>query len=321
MFCCILLTDNQIDSNKTRAMFTNSKIMDIYYLVDEFCKEFDQSMKKGQIESTEAKKSRNRTNKLSISEMITILILFHSSGYRCFKHFYKGYVQKHLTHLFPETLSYHRFVALQPRTVLPMTLFLKLLRKGEVTGISFIDSTRIAVCHNKRIGRNKVFRGIAKIGKSTMGWFFGFKLHVVINDKGEIINFMVTPANVDDREPLKSKNFIKDLAGKIFGDKGYVSKALFENLFIDGIQLITTIKDNMKNTLMPLADKIMLRKRSVIETVNDQLKNICQVEHSRHRSFNNFFSNLMAGLITYSFFDKKPAIKHHKLKTNQLAIF
>jgi len=192
---------------------------------------------------------------------------------------------------------------------------------GVGTGISFIDSTPIRVCKNKGIKRNKVFKDMATVGKSTMGYFFGFKLHIVINDKGELLNFVITQGNVDDREPLKNKNFINSLKGKLYADKGYISKELTSVLFMDGLHLITSIRNNMKNTLMELKDKIMLRKRSVIETVNDELKNMCQVEHSRHRSFNNFITNLISGLIAYSFFPKKPAIKFEAVETNQVSIF
>jgi hypothetical protein len=154
-----------------------------------------------------------------------------------------------------------------------------------------------------------------------MGYFFGFKLHIVINDKSEILNFAITQGNVDDREPLKNKNFIKVLKGKLYADKGSLSKTLTEILFLDGLHLITSIRNNMKNTLMELKDKILLRKRSVIETVNDELKNICQVEHSRHSSFANFITNLISGLIAYSFFPKKPAIKYEAAQTTQIALF
>ena len=145
-------------------------------------------------------------------------------------------------------------------------------------------------------------------GKTTIGWFFGFKLHIVINDKGEILDFVITQANIDDREPLKNKRFHKKVFGKIFADKGYISKDLFDNLFVDGIHLITKIKKNMKNSLMLMSDKIYLRKRAIIENVNDQLKNICQIEHTRHRSFENFIGNMVSGLIAYNFLPKKPSL-------------
>lgn len=154
-----------------------------------------------------------------------------------------------------------------------------------------------------------------------MGYFYGFKLHFTINDKGEILSFVITPGNTDDREPLKNPKFLEAIKGKLYADKGYVSKKLTEVLFVDGLHLITHIRNNMKNVLMEMKDKILLRKRSVIETINDELKNICSIEHSRHRSFENFITNLIAGLIAYSFFEKKPSIKYPKMKSNQMMLF
>lgn len=284
--------------------FTDSKITEIYYLADNFCKEFDSN-----ISTKTLGKAHKRPPTLIHSEVISIMILFHDRGYKCMKHFYIQYVQVHLQHLFPKTVSYNRFVELMKAVNLHFSIFIKTLCLGESTGISYIDSTPIRVCKNKRISRNKVFDGIAQLGKSTMGYFYGFKLHLVINEKGELLNFVITPGNVDDREPLKNKRFIKTIKGKLYGDKGYVSAPLAQLLSIDGIQLITGIRNNMKNCLMEMSDKILLRKRSIIETINDVLKNTCQVEHSRHRCFDNFISNLLAGIATYCFLPKKPTIK------------
>lgn len=296
-------------------------LVEIYYLADEFCKEFDKMLKTRQIDENSGKKRRNKPAKLNNAEVITILILFHLGGFRNLKHFYINYVQKHLKQDFPKTVSYNRFVELQQKALFPMTIFLKTLRMGNSTGISFIDSTPIRVCKNKRIYRHKVFKDMAQLGKSTVGYFYGFKLHLVVNDKGEILNFVITPANVDDRAPLKDKNFIKNLAGKLFADKGYLSKKLTELLFVNGIHLITGLRNNMKNQLMSMSDKIMLRKRSIIETINDELKNICQIEHSRHRSFSNFLTNLISGLLAYSFLPKKPSIKYETTNSTQLTLF
>ena len=143
----------------------------------------------------------------------------------------------------------------------------------------------------------------------------------MVNDKGELLSVLITPGNTEYSEPLKNQSVIKALKGKLYADKVYISQTLTRVLFLDGLHLITSIRNNMKNVLMELKDKILLRKRSVIETINDELKNICQVEHSRHRSFNNFVTNLIAGLIAYSFFDKKPAIKYQPVESNQLAVF
>ncbi len=199
-----------------------------------------------------------------------------------------------------------------------MTIFAKTCCLGKCTGISFVDSTPIQVCKSKRISRNKVFKNIATTGKSTIGWFHGFKLHIIINDKGEILSFAITQANVNDRDPLKNEGFLKNIFGKLFADKGYIGAKLAELLFLDGIELITNIRNNMKNSPMSMSDKILLRKRSVIETVNDELKNVCQVEHSRHRSPVNFFTNLIAGIIAYHFLPKKPAIRYDRVQINQL---
>lgn len=298
-------------------MIYYNKITEIFCLVDEFCQQFTPFLQKHSL----GNKSK-RPPTMSQSEIITIMIAFHLSGFRCFKHFYVFYVQKHMLQEFPQTVSYNRFTELMQSNILPLTMFLKTCCMGSCTGISFVDSTPVRVCKNKRIKNNKVFKDIAKVGKSTMGWFYAFKLHIIINDKGEILSFTITAANVDDREPLKNESFLKDIFGKLFADKGYISKKLENILFVDGVHLITQLRNNMKNSIMTLSDKIHLRKRSVIETVNDELKNMCQIEHSRHRSVGNFLTNLIAGLIAYSFFDKKPSLKYQNpLNTNQITLF
>lgn len=297
-------------------MITYDKVTDIFCIVDEFCKNFEKNTKNFIIG-----KASRRPATMSNSEIISILLLFQISGFKCFKHYYIFYVQRHMNKDFPKTVSYNRFVELSQTVIMPLTMFLKTCCSGSCTGISFVDSTPIRVCKNKRIKANKVFKGTAEIGKSTMGWFYGFKLHLIINDRGEILNFLISQGNMDDREPLKKESFLKKIFGKLFGDKGYISKQLFEILFIDGIHLVTGIRNKMKNSLMSMNDKIMLRKRSVIETVNDELKNICQIEDSRHRSFINVIVNILAGLAAYSFFPKKPSIKYQTVKTNQLYAF
>ena len=296
--------------------FTEDKITEIFSLTDEFCLEFQNSIE-GHLLGNSTKKKPI----MSQSEVICILIIFHGMQHKNIKHFYLNYVQKHLIHLFPNTVSYNRFVELSQQVILPMTMFLKMQCLGECTGITYVDSTPIRVCNKKRIKRNKVFKDIAAVGKSTMGWFYGFKLHLIVNEKGDILNFVITQGNVDDRAPLNDSKFLSKIKGKLYGDKGYISAKLTQLLFVDGVQLITGIRDKMKNCLLELKDKILLRKRSIIETINDELKNICQVEHSRHRSFENFISNLISGLIAYSFFPKKPAIRFDVEDTNQIALF
>ncbi len=278
-------------------------ILPVFCDIDDFCLLFEAAWQRQQLAA--APRQRHRPSSLALSEVMTLIVLFHASGYRNFKTFYTDYACKHLLWAFPRLTSYNRFVELMPSALVPLCCDLH-RRRGECSGISFVDSTTIAVCHNRRIPSHKVFANLAARGKNSVDWFFGFKLHLVINDVGELLAVRLTPGNIDDRTPVP--NLARDLFGKLFGDKGYISQKLFESLFADDVQLITKLKTNMKNKLMPMFDKIMTRKRAIIESVNDQLKNISNIEHTRHRSVANFFVNLMAGLVAYTFREKKPSL-------------
>jgi len=282
----------------------------LYSQVDDFWKIFRGEWERHLIDSGKAK--RGPEPELSISEMMTIVILFHQSNFRIFKHFY-GYICDHFGSYFPKLICYQRFVQTMKGLFIPLFAYLLHLN-GTVTGIAFIDSTSIAVCHNKRIPRNKVFKNLAKRGKTTTGWFYGFKLHLIINDKGEILAFQLTPGNVSDVSMVETLS--KGIIGKLFGDKGYISAELGKKLFERGLQLFTTIKSNMKQKLMSLRDKLLLRKRSIIETVNDQLKNISQIEHTRHRSPQNFLINLLSGIAAYGLQPKKPSLKLDQIESS-----
>lgn len=285
-------------------------LVEIFVHVDDFCKEFEpkwhqQLLGNGIIQ-------RKRAKSLSQSEIMTILIHFHQSQYRNFKSYYCKHVRKHLRSEFPNLVSYQRFVEYIPTMLVPLAVYLKTCCLGSCTGISFIDSTPLKVCHNFRIQQNKVFKGYASRGKSSTGWFYGFKLHLVCNDQGELLNLVITSGNVDDRKPLP--DLAKELFGKLFGDRGYISQALFYELWETfNLQLITKLRKNMKNRLMPLADHILLRKRAIIESLIDQLKNISQIEHSRHRSPINFLVNVICGLIAYCHQPKKPSLGFDQL--------
>lgn len=276
-------------------------ILELFCDVDDFCQEFASHQLGPQL----GQGKRGPKPTLSLSEVMTIIIYFHQSHYRTFKAFYIDYVLKHLRAEFPGLVSYSRFVELIPVTVLPLCVYLH-RRLAGCTGISFIDATAIPVCHNRRIKRHKVFADLAQRGKTSLGWFYGFKLHLIVNDQGELVSFCLTPGNVDDRKPVPQ--LAKALWGKLFGDRGYLAQSLFEQLFAQDLQLITPIRKNMPNRLMPLLDKLLARKRSIIETINDQLKNISQIAHTRHRSVTNFMVNLLAGLIAYTFQPKKPSL-------------
>jgi hypothetical protein len=288
-------------------------ILALFCDLDDFCLLFEPLWRKRLLET----RQRERASTLCLSEVMTIIVLFHSSGYRNFKTFYTEHVMKHLAWAFPRLVSYNRFVELMPSALVPLCGYLQ-TRKGQCSGISFIDSTSLKVCHNRRIHSHKVFAGCARRGKTSVDWFFGFKLHLVTNDCGELLSLRLTPGNTDDRKPMPE--LVQGLFGKLFGDKGYVSQALFETLFDDGLQLVTKLKTKMKNRLTPMFDKIMLRKRAIIESVMDQLKNISQIEHSRHRSVANFFVNLLAGLVAYTWREKKPSL-NIRVKEQLLLVF
>ena len=295
-------------------------ITELFCMADDFCKFFDAMMEKYTLKSG-TKRRYHRDSTMSKAEIMLIMILFHDSGYRCLKHFYLEKVCRHLRHLFPKIVSYNRFVELEKEVAVPLALFIKKVLLGKCTGISFVDSTPLRVCRNQRIHIHEVFKGIAQRGKCSMGWFFGFKLHLICNEKGELLNFMITPGDVDDRKPLEYKAFVEFIYGKLVADKGYIGKNLFRRMFVDGIQLITKLKSNMKGALMSVSDKLLLRKRAIIETVNDELKNIAQVEHSRHRSFDNFIVNILGAIAAYCMFPKKPCINVQRTFDTQLALF
>jgi Transposase DDE domain len=249
--------------------------------------------------------SKHRSLCLTLSEVMTILVFFHASHYRTFKHFYFAHMLGQGRGEFPTLPSYTRFVELIPMTLLPFCAYVQ-TRKGQPTGLQFIDSLPIRVCHNRRISSHRVFAGLAQRGKGSLGWFYGFKLHLVINEQGELLGLTLTPGNTDDRRPVAK--LVRQLWGKLFADRGYISQELFEQLWAEGLQLITKLKRNRKNKLMPLRDKVLLRKRALIECVNDQLNNISQIEHTRHRSATNGIVNMLAAVVAYTFQSKKPAL-------------
>jgi hypothetical protein len=278
-------------------------ILPLFCDIDDFCRFFEPLWKQRLL--TSGNRRRDRAGYLCLSEVMTIIVMFHSSSYRNFKAYYTEHVLKNYSGAFPRLTGYQRFVELMPAALVPLCGYLQ-TRKGTCSGISFIDSTSLKVCHNRRIHSHKVFAGCARRGKTSVDWFYGFKLHLVINDRGELLSLRLTPGNVDDRRPVPE--LVKELFGKLFGDKGYISQPLFETLYDDGVRLVTKLKTNMKNRLTSMFDKIMLRKRAIIESVVDQLKNISQIEHSRHRSVANCFVNLLAGLVAYTFREKKPSL-------------
>jgi Transposase DDE domain len=290
-------------------------VLELFCDVDDFCRHFEPKWHKQCLASRS--RHRNRARELALSEIMTILILFHQSHYRTFKAFYTEHVCVDLRGEFPGLVSYTRFVEFFPSALIPLCVYLHSCL-GACSGISFVDSTKVAVCHNRRIQQHRVFRGLAARGKTSVDWFFGFKLHLVFNDRGELVTFTLTPGNVDDRKPVPQ--FAKRLFGKLVGDKGYLSNPLLKQLHSEfGIELITARRKNMKARELDLLDKLLLRKRAIVETIIDQLKNISQIEHTRHRSPINFLVNLVCGLIAYCHQPKKPSLQLNALPPAMLA--
>jgi hypothetical protein len=271
--------------------------------LDKFAVEFESQLRKRAL--ADGKLHRHRPCGLHLSEVMTILVLFHDSDHRTFKHFYLRHVSEHLRSEFPRLPSYGRFIERVPEAFVALAGFLR-TRLAPCSGISFVDSTALRVCHNARIHGHKVMKGLAARGKTSTGWFYGFKLHRVVNDRGELIDLCFTAGNVDDRKVVD--RLTADLFGKLVGDKGCIDKSLFERLFARGVQLITRLRSNMKNRLIAVFDKLLLRKRAIVETIIDQFKNISQIEHSRHRGVLNYFADVVAGLVAYTYRAKLPSL-------------
>jgi IS5 family transposase len=277
----------------------------LYCCLDDFVKVYEEWERHQLIGDA---RKRRRQGKLSLSEMLLVMILFHTDSFKNFKVFYLYGIKHKYRAYFKEIPSYERFVALQGRLFLPLSVMLHLtLGRGRKTGLYVVDSTSLKVCRSKRIARNKVFEGLAKRGKTTMGWFFGFKLHITINHKGELLGVHITPGNVDDRVPLDK--ITAGLKGTLLADKGYISKGWFKKLWQKGLHILAGIRKNMKNYLLPLYNKLLMRKRFIVETVFGVLKQDMGLEHSRHRSPVNTFVHILSCLIAYCFKKTKPRMK------------
>lgn len=281
---------------------------EIFCVIDDFCKYFEQEHSRYLLFNP--KRKRKKDCQMSLSEVMTILVMFHYSHYRTFKDFYLNCILLRHKREFPKTVSYNRFVELMPMTFMPFVVFISALT-GEKTGKYYIDSTKLPVCHNLRIYRHKVFKDVAKRGKTSTGWFFGFKLHLIFNDKGELMNFQLTSGNVDDRAVVEE--MVKNLKGWLFGDRGYISQKLKDSLINKEVELITKVKKNMKEIFIEPIRKYYLEKRGMIETIIDQLKNLLHIDHSRHRSVMNFQINVLGGILAYIFKPRKVSVPFHGL--------
>ena len=292
------------------------KLIEIFCKIDDFYLQFDQWLSKETSLRLGTSPKAVRQPSLCPSEIMTILVFYHLSGFKCFKYYYKKFIKGFADDYFPQAPSYNRFIELIPRACWPLLAFLKTCCLGKETGIYYIDATKLAVCRNQRIKDHRVFGDIARRGKSSMGWFLGLKLHIVINDLGELIALKITTGNVADNNHQVLRELLGGLKGKCFGDRGYLS-TLFEEFFEKGLRIITKTKRKMKPQILEKKDRYLLNQRTVIESVFDICKHIGDIEHSRHRSPDNALTHLLAGVVAYTFLDDKPSIYNNKFRRKQ----
>ena len=263
------------------------------------------------LQQAEPPETRGRPRRLHPSEIMTILIGFHRSTYRTFKDYYQRHVCVYLRWAFPNLVSYTRFVEVKKEVLECLSLYLY-TRLGSCDGISFIDSTKLPVCHNHRIPSHRVFAKEAERGKTSMGWFYGFKLHWVISSTGERLGVELTPGNIDDRAPVAA--WVELLWGKLYGDRGYISAPLRQQLASEDVDLLYKVRKNMDSLPLSETDEVLLKKRTLIESVIRELKSQTQVEHTRHRSLLNFQVNVVSALIAYTYLEKKPSLNLRDLR-------
>jgi Transposase DDE domain len=285
-------------------------LTELYVEIDDFCRKICNSLNENLIGM--GKVIAVDTPGLNLSEILTILVYYHFSRFDCLKHYYLIKMRMGYKKEFPNLPSYNRFVERIKEIAWLAALYLQ-YKQVSFNGVGYIDSTPLRVSHNKRTGSHKVFKFIAKLGKSSMGWFYGFKLHIVCDFMGNIIKCRITHGAAND---LKiGKEMIKDLSGKIFADKGYIGKKEFIELLEKGLILVTGIKKGMKNRLLDIWDKILLKKRSLIESVYNVMKNTLHLEHSRHRSVINAGIYYIITIIAYCWKSNKPQIKFNSQET------
>jgi len=286
-------------------------IVSLFCEIDDFFMMYEAHISRDCLPSEASSETRGRPRCLHPSEVMTILIAFHQSNYRTFKHFYLKHVCVYWRAEFPTLVSYSRFVQLKKEVLTLLKLYLG-THLGACSGVSFVDSTRLRVCDNKRISAHRVFAAEAERSKTSMGWFYGFRLHLVINHTGALLDVALTPGNVDDRKPLRT--FAERLHGSLYGDRGYISKDLREVLREQGVNLVYKVRKNMDPLDLSVSDEVLLKKRTLVESVIRELKTQTQVEHSRHRSVENFQVNVFSALIAYQRLEKKPTLNLAELQ-------
>jgi len=293
--------------------FNENKLIALYIDIDDLLKSYhDYLLSRGLLSGTRA----TRTPKLSPSEVCTILVSYHYSGYKCFEYYYRQLILGSYREWFPDAPTYERFLDYVPRTVHLLYLWLFYLSAiSERTGLYFVDSKKLAVCHLKREHSHKVFKGLAAKGKTSTGYFYGLKLHLVINNLGQIVSFLFTPGNVSDNNKKVLTYLLGGLKGSCTGDKGYLT-SLFGWFYVNGLEIIKKPRKNMKALPVENWKNKLINMRPVIESVFDITTTVCDIEHTRHRSPVNAIANLLAGLIAYQHLPKKPCVYFPSISKN-----
>ena len=286
-------------------------IIALFCEIDDFFIMYEAHLSTHCLPSEATSETRGRPRQLHPSEVMTILIALHQSGYRTFKHFYQRHVCVYWCAEFPRLVSYCRFVQLKQEVLTLLTFYLS-TKRGTCEGVSFIDSTRLCVCDNKRISSHRVFAKAAERSKTSMGWFYGFKLHLIINHKGSLLGVDLTPGNIDDRHLVEKLS--QGLEGSLYGDRGYISKDIRQGLCQRGINYVYKVRKNMDPLPLSVSDEVFLKKRGLIESVIKELKTQTQLEHTRHRSVQNFQVNVVSALIAYQLLETKPSLNLHELQ-------
>jgi len=297
-----------------RLILNTTKLTEIFIECDDYLIKLEEYLKSKSLPVPDTRKVK-KERKMGTSEMMAIVIFYHYSGFKCFKWYYNIVIRILLKSYFPNAFSYSRFIQLMPELNLHLIIFMTAFRLCEPTEANYIDSKKLIVCHNRRIKKNKVFKGLARRGKSSTGWFFGFKLHLIINHLGEIVLFKITQGNVADNNHELLKSIAENIQGFLFGDKGYISK-IAADLKQKGLHLITKVRKNMKPKKRTPKQKYYLKHRGLIETVFDILKHIFDIEHSRNRSQPNYFVNILSAVVAYSFWEGNPSIPQYQEKVN-----
>jgi hypothetical protein len=282
-------------------ILTETKLTEIFVETDDFLLELHR------LTAAEGLPDPVWHSRFSRSEVMTVLIAYHLSGQKRFKYFYHQDILGRYLSWLPAAPCYERFVALIPHVVVELYLLLK-YRCQPALAENYIDSKPLKVCHIKREHQHKVMADWAAKGKGSMGWFYGFKLHAVVNREAQLVNFLLTAGNIADNNHQLLSYLLKDVQGKVYGDKGYLSK-LKETLLEKGTDLIAKMRRNgKKDALVVEKDAYYHRHRGLIETIFGQWVGLIDLEHSRHRSPINYLCNVFAAPLAYTFMDQHPHI-------------